>query len=282
MLNKFPLIVIIIFFISYCATQKRASNRTDKKKITIEQNLVAGKEYSLYSKILELKTPSSNEQQRQQLSAEIVKELQSLGFINSDFLNSINVGLSKEKDKLLPYLYSLDKSFNSNTEWEDIITLEPPEKRMEIDIQMAEPTSNANANAEHSPWKVIPSTDSSFNMNTSFFEPVNVNILDTILFSEWDKEYSKKEFEGKYVWAYPNADGSEDKRIKDNFQKANYRTFWRCKKCSALTLLQHDMARNPSSSVEVIQVMLSEDGEGERTAKDWTAKGVHSVSGVRE
>ena len=69
---------------------------------------------------------------------------------------------------------------------------------MKIDIQMAEPTSNANANAAHSPWRVIPSTDSSFNMNTSFFEPVNVNILDMILFSEWDKEYSKKEFEGKY------------------------------------------------------------------------------------
>ena len=105
-------------------------------------------------------------------------------------------------------------------------------------------------------------------------------------FCAWCGEKSgltkEKEYEGKYVWAYPNADGSEDKRIKDNFQKANYRTFWRCKKCSALTLLQHDMARNPSSSVEVIQVMLSEDGEGERTAKDWTAKGVHSVSGVRE
>ena len=105
-------------------------------------------------------------------------------------------------------------------------------------------------------------------------------------FCAWCGEKSgltkEKEFEGKYVWAYPNADGSEDKRIKDNFQKANYRTFWRCKKCSALTLLQHDMARNPSSSVEVIQVMLSEDGEGERTAKDWTAKGVQSVSGVRE
>ena len=105
-------------------------------------------------------------------------------------------------------------------------------------------------------------------------------------FCAWCGEKSgltkEKEFVGKYVWAYPNADGSEDKRIKDNFQKANYRTFWRCKKCSALTLLQHDMARNPSSSVEVIQVMLSEDGEGERTAKDWTAKGVHSVSGVRE
>ena len=104
-------------------------------------------------------------------------------------------------------------------------------------------------------------------------------------FCAWCGEKSgltkEKEFEGKYVWAYPNADGSEDKRIKDNFQKANYRTFWRCKKCSALTLLQHDMARNPSSSVEVITVMLTKDGEGERTAKDWAGKGVHLVSAVR-
>ena len=92
----------------------------------------------------------------------------------------------------------------------------------------------------------------------------------------------EKEYEGDYVWEYPNKDGSEDKRKKDNFQKANYFSFWRCKKCSALTLLQHDMDKNPSSSVDVIRVTLSEYGEGERTAKDWEAKGVHSVSGVRE
>ena len=92
----------------------------------------------------------------------------------------------------------------------------------------------------------------------------------------------EKEYEGDYVWEYPNKDGSEDKRKKGNFQKANYFSFWRCKKCTALTMLQHDMHKNPSSSVEVIRVTLSEDGEGERTAKDWEAKGVHSVSGVRE
>ena len=91
----------------------------------------------------------------------------------------------------------------------------------------------------------------------------------------------EKEYEGKYVWEYPNADGSEDKRKKNNFQKANYFTFWRCKKCSALTQFQHNMSRYPSSSVEVITVMLTEDGEGERTSKDWEGKGVHSVSGVR-
>ena len=92
----------------------------------------------------------------------------------------------------------------------------------------------------------------------------------------------EKEYAGDYVWEYPNKDGSEDKRVKDNYQQANYFSFWRCKKCTALTLLQHDMDKNPSSSVEVIRVTLSEDGEGERTAKDWEAKGVHSVSGVRE
>ena len=105
-------------------------------------------------------------------------------------------------------------------------------------------------------------------------------------FCAWCGEKSgltkEKEYEGKYVWDYPNADGSEDKRIKDNFQRANYLTFWRCKKCSALTQFQHDMAINPSSSQELITVMLTEDGEGERTAKDWAGKGVHSVSGVRE
>ena len=104
-------------------------------------------------------------------------------------------------------------------------------------------------------------------------------------FCAWCGEKSgltkEKEYEGNYLWDYPNADGSEDKRIKDNFQKANYRTFWRCKKCSALTQFQHDMAINPSSSQELITVMLTEDGEGERTAKDWAGKGVHLVSAVR-
>ena len=42
------------------------------------------------------------------------------------------------------------------------------------------------------------------------------------------------------------------------------------------------MAKNPSSSVAIIRVNLSEDGEEERTAKDWATKGYHSVSGVRE
>ena len=92
----------------------------------------------------------------------------------------------------------------------------------------------------------------------------------------------EKEEASNYIWRYPNADGSEDKRIKDNVQKANYFTFWRCKKCNALTKLQHDLAENPSSSVKVIQVMLSEDGEGERTAKDWAIKGFQNISGVRE
>ena len=93
----------------------------------------------------------------------------------------------------------------------------------------------------------------------------------------------EKEYEGRYVWEYPNKDGSEDKRKKGNFQKANYFSFWRCKKCNALTRLQHDFVKNPSASVkEILQVTLSEDGEGERTAKDWAMKGLVSVSGVRE
>lgn len=62
---------------------------------------------------------------------------------------------------------------------------------------MAEQKPELNASSEDNVWKVTPSTDSSFNMDTSFFEPVNVNILEAILFSEWDKEYRKKTFEGK-------------------------------------------------------------------------------------
>ena len=79
----------------------------------------------------------------------------------------------------------------------------------------------------------------------------------------------EKECEGEYVWQHANADGSQDKRIKGNFQKANYLTYLRCEECSALTVLQHRMSQRPRSSEKVIKVMLSEDGEGERTAKDW-------------
>ena len=36
----------------------------------------------------------------------------------------------------------------------------------------------------------------------------------------------EKEYEGKYEWAYPNKDGSEDKRKRNNYQQANYFTIW--------------------------------------------------------
>ena len=95
-------------------------------------------------------------------------------------------------------------------------------------------------------------------------------------FCAWCGEKSgltkEKECEGEYVWQHANADGSQDKRIKGNFQKANYLTYLRCEECSALTVLQHRMSQRPRSSEKVIKVMLSEDGEGERTAQDWEFK----------
>ena len=107
-------------------------------------------------------------------------------------------------------------------------------------------------------------------------------------FCAWCGEKSgltkEKEYEGKYVWDNQDASGL---KIKGhfNFEKANYYTFWRCKKCSALTELEHNMDKNPSSSVKVIAVFLSKEGEGERTAKDWQMKGILDVadsSGGRE
>ena len=107
-------------------------------------------------------------------------------------------------------------------------------------------------------------------------------------FCTWCGEKSgltkEKEYEGKYVWDNQDASGLKIKGYF-NFEKANYYTFWRCKKCSALTELEHNMDKNPSSSVKVIAVFLSKEGEGERTAKDWQMKGILNVadsSGGRE
>ena len=79
---------------------------------------------------------------------------------------------------------------------------------------------------------------------------------------------------GDYIWEYRNKDGSKDKRAKDNYQSAGYRSEWLCKECGAKTTVQHDMNKHPSKDVKAWKVTLNTNGSGERFAEDWVNDGV--------
>ena len=80
------------------------------------------------------------------------------------------------------------------------------------------------------------------------------------------------EYQGEWEWVFANKDGSRNLRKKNNWQLASFFSFWRCKKCSALTQAQHSFTENPNSSIKLWVISLDEDGEGERTAQDWEFK----------
>ena len=82
---------------------------------------------------------------------------------------------------------------------------------------------------------------------------------------------------GDYIWEYRNKDGSKDKRAKDNYQSAGYRSEWLCKECGAKTTVQHDMNKHPSKDVKAWKVTLNSNGSGERFAEDWVNDGVFFV-----
>ena len=91
---------------------------------------------------------------------------------------------------------------------------------------MAKPEANANANTntEDSVWKVTPSTDSIFNADTTFFEPINIQILESILFSGWDKGYSTKEIQGKeYIPTAVKHLKNIEKRINNNHLEVKWK-----------------------------------------------------------
>ena len=80
--------------------------------------------------------------------------------------------------------------------------------------------------------------------------------------------------EGNWFWEYRNKDGSQDKRVKDNFQRASYYSEYECLKCGAITYFQHYVNKNPSNKVNVWKRKLLKKGEGERTGIDtWDQEG---------
>ena len=75
--------------------------------------------------------------------------------------------------------------------------------------------------------------------------------------------------EGRWVWHHSNKDGSQDKRVKDNYQQAGYNSFWKCRLCTAVTQGRHSIDKKPSRFTELEWIALQTKGNGERTSKDW-------------
>ena len=74
---------------------------------------------------------------------------------------------------------------------------------------------------------------------------------------------------GDWYWQYRNTDGSQDKRVKDNFQQANFTSEYLCENCGAVTTFIHFVNKEPSENVKVSQRLLKSGGKGERKGSDW-------------
>lgn len=79
--------------------------------------------------------------------------------------------------------------------------------------------------------------------------------------------------EGEWMWHYRNKGGGQDKRVKDNYQKAAYFSTWECRKCSARTRFTHYVDRNPSKHVRIWKAVNLKDGKGEQTNGDYELEG---------
>lgn len=82
-----------------------------------------------------------------------------------------------------------------------------------------------------------------------------------------------------WIWNYRNKDESKDKRVKGNYQVAAMRSYWECKKCTALTRYQHNPTRKPSTRDSIVTRMLAKEGVGERRASNYSVKGARSMAG---
>jgi hypothetical protein len=78
--------------------------------------------------------------------------------------------------------------------------------------------------------------------------------------------------DGNWHYEFRNKDGSKDKRVKGNYQRAGYTSKYECKKCSAQTSFKHFVDVKPSEKVKIWMRTLLSEGSGERTGKDWESK----------
>jgi hypothetical protein len=84
--------------------------------------------------------------------------------------------------------------------------------------------------------------------------------------------------EGSWYWEYRNKDGSKDKRVKDNFQKAGYNSEYKCGKCSATTKFTHLVDKKPSADVKVWKRTLVTKGNNDRKGTDWKSGSATTVN----
>lgn len=83
---------------------------------------------------------------------------------------------------------------------------------------------------------------------------------------------------GKLFWEYRNKDGSQDKRVKDNFQRAPFIGYWKCKVCGSTSKTQHQPSKSPKKKDEILTLKLLEPGAGERYSCDFEATGLKKTS----
>jgi len=72
-----------------------------------------------------------------------------------------------------------------------------------------------------------------------------------------------------WYWEWRNKDGSQDKRVKDNFQQAGFKSKYNCEDCDADTVFLHYVDQKPSKDKNVWQGSLSKEGLGKRSEKDF-------------
>jgi len=75
--------------------------------------------------------------------------------------------------------------------------------------------------------------------------------------------------ESDWFWEFRNKDGSRDKRVKDNFQRAFYNSEFECNECSATTKFIHFADKKPGKKVLVWKRTLLTEGNNDRKGTNW-------------
>ena len=74
---------------------------------------------------------------------------------------------------------------------------------------------------------------------------------------------------GNFYWIKENKDGSQDKRVKGNYQLASYTSIYECPECNAKTKFGYDDSEKPSHLNKIRSRSLLNEGKGIRVEKNW-------------
>ena len=78
-----------------------------------------------------------------------------------------------------------------------------------------------------------------------------------------------KGVEQEWFWRYSNKDGSRDKRRKNNYQQAKFKSKFQCQKCNASTGFLHEESQRPGPNTKIIKRKLLQGGSGERKGTNY-------------